>query len=85
MPSSIESNLRQPRPRIGGPLRALLREHSMTQNDLALALGTGETDVSRWCRNQVSPRQRRVRQIAEYFDVPPAALFEPDDETERAA
>lgn len=68
-------------PRIGGPLRALLDERFITHRELALALDVGEQTVSRWARDEAGVQKRRIRQIAEYFGVPPASLIEhePDD------
>lgn len=69
--------------RIGTPLRALLDERFLTQEDLARDLDITSGNVSRWCRNEAGPTKRRLRQVAEYFDVAPAELI--DDEATRAA
>lgn len=79
MPSRQAAISRKP-PRIGGPLRALLDERFLTHAELAQALGVHEQNVSRWVRNETGPTKRRLRAIAEYFDVPPASLVQPDDE-----
>ncbi len=77
MPRRQESAGRRPLPpRIGGRLRELLDERFLTHRDLADALGVDTQTISRWTRNETGPGKRRIRQIAEYFDVPPASLIE---------
>lgn len=78
------SKSRRP-PRIGPALRALLDERFLTHAELAQALGVHEGNVSRWVRNETGPTKRRLRQIAEYFDVPPASLVQSDDDKPLAA
>jgi transcriptional regulator with XRE-family HTH domain len=72
-------------PRIGRPLRALLDERFLTHAELAQALGVHEQNVSRWVRNETGPQKRRLRAIAEYFDVAPASLVEHPDTPEDVA
>jgi transcriptional regulator with XRE-family HTH domain len=70
---------------VGNQLTALLDERFITQEELAYALGVHVQNVSRWCRNVTCPQKRRLRQIAEYFDVPPASLLEPDENSDKVA
>jgi transcriptional regulator with XRE-family HTH domain len=86
MPSRQDAISSRRPPRIGGPLRALLDARFLTHAELAHALGVHEQNVSRWVRNETGPQKRRLRQIAEYFGVPPASLVEPEPEpSQRAA
>ena len=76
MPSRQHANSGRRPPRIGRPLRALLDERFLTHAELAQALGVHEQNISRWVRNETGPQKRRLREIADYFGVPPASLVE---------
>lgn len=67
---------------IGAPLRRLLDERFITQEELARSLEVSVGNVSRWVRNETAPQKRRLRQIAEYFGVDPASLI---DDLDKAA
>jgi transcriptional regulator with XRE-family HTH domain len=81
MPSRQHATPRRSPPRIGGPLRALLDERFVNHVELAAALGVHPQNISRWVRNETGPQKRRLRQIAEYFGVEPAALIERDEQS----
>lgn len=80
MPSRQHGISGRRQPRIGAPLRALLDERFITHAELAHELGVDVGAVSRWVRNETGPTKRRIRQIAEYFGVEPAALVQEPEE-----
>lgn len=87
MPRRQHSILRKRPHRIGGPLSTLLDERFLTHAELAAALGVHQQNVSRWVRNETGPYNRRLRQIADFFGVPPEQFIDhgADAEAEQAA
>jgi transcriptional regulator with XRE-family HTH domain len=50
-------------------IKAVLAEKSVTNKELAEALGKGMNTVSRWCTNENQPPIDTLYEIAEYLDV----------------
>jgi len=63
-------------------LEARLRR-GMTQDDLARAVRTSVTNVSRWERSKNQPGASRVLMLALALDVEPESFFQADDEDEK--
>src|SRR5262245_39894661 len=62
-------------------LEARLRR-GMTQDDLARAVRTSVTNISRWERSKNRPGASRVLALALTLDVGPELFFQADDEDE---
>ena len=62
-------------------LKDLRRGKCLTQNALARELGVSVMTISRYERGEHSPSLRRVRQIADYFEISPGELLngKPDE------
>lgn len=59
----------------GSVLRALRKQHRMTQADLARALGVAESAISMWELGRRNPDREMMEQIADYFNVDMDYLF----------
>lgn len=66
---------------VGGKIRELLKRMDMTQLELAEAIGTSESHMSRIIMGKAEPAYSKVEEIAEAMGVPMSAL----DEEEVAA
>lgn len=53
----------------GERLRALRKSDDMTQAELAMALGTDQSAVSRWERSAYPPSVETLRTVADYFGI----------------
>jgi len=62
-------------------LEARLRR-GMTQDDLARAVRTSVTNISRWERSKNRPGASRVLALALTLDIGPESFFQADDEDE---
>ena len=51
-----------------------MRQHGVSQAQLARSLGVAESQVSRWRRDKVQPSLRHLQMIADSFAVPRAVL-----------
>lgn len=59
----------------GNVLRAIRKQHDMTQADLARALGVAESAISMWELGRRNPDREMMEQIADYFNVDMDYLF----------
>jgi len=59
----------------GNVLRAIRKQHNMTQADLAQVLGVAESAISMWELGRRNPDREMMEQIADYFNVDMDYLF----------
>lgn len=59
----------------GNVLRAIRKQHNMTQADLAQVLGVAESAISMWEMGRRNPDREMMEQIADYFNVDMDYLF----------
>lgn len=57
-------------------LKALLRQHSVCQQDLVTKFGITASTVSDWCTGKKYPRVDKIQLLADYFGVSRATLTE---------
>lgn len=57
-------------------VRALMKEHKVSFRMLAGGLNTSAGYLNRLLSGQYDPQMSRVQQIADYFEVPMADLFQ---------
>lgn len=50
--------------------KKLLKEHNVTQAELAKKLGVHQTLISLWCCGKVTPSIRWVCALSEFFKMP---------------
>jgi len=62
--------------KFGDRLRVLRKEHGMTQQDLAEALGCAKSTISMYEKNQREPSFEVIEALADIFNVPIARLME---------
>ena len=66
-----------------GRLLRLYREHAeIKQHDLARQVGVQPVALCRWERNKATPRERRIKQLADVLDLDEYLLYASDDERE---
>lgn len=53
----------------------LLKEHDVSQSQLARDLGVKQPTVSRWVSGESSPPTKKLAEIAAYFKIDPLFLF----------
>ncbi|MGE4489145.1 MAG: helix-turn-helix transcriptional regulator [Kiritimatiellales bacterium] len=58
----------------GETLSSLLKSRGVLQEELAVALGVAQANVSKWCNGTI-PRGNYAAKIALFFDVPIETLF----------
>lgn len=60
---------------IGRNIKSLLKEHDMSQVELANKIGVVPATVSAWCLGKSSPRMDKIDKIASVFSVPRSELL----------
>lgn len=66
---------------ISNVIRRLRREHDITQEELATAVGVTYQSVSRWENGQAYPDIELIPKIAQFFDISTDVLFGTDSES----
>ena len=67
---------------LSGNLIRLLDDRSLTQAEVASAIGVSAQTFNTWCRGIAIPRMDKIQRLADYFKVNKSALIDCEDSAE---